>query len=160
VRTVGSRLYGVIGDGGVLRELRHPTMHPMEPLRDGFGICCVRTQLAMDEPLAGLEQELPHLTESVRGYAEVVSRRSPVIYVMVENDVQGACGWRAGRLELGPLRSYGDAPKRRLLRRGEAGAINSALRWLGVPRRRGADRVESLGLADREEWEPREPRPT
>jgi hypothetical protein len=155
VRTVGSRLYGVIGDGGVLGELRHPTMHPMQPLEEGYGLCCVRTQVAMDEPLARLAHELPHLTESVLGYAEVVSHRAPVIYVMAEDDTQGACGWSAGRLELGPLRSYGAAAPRRLLRRREAGAINVALKWLGVPRRRGEDRLHSLGLADRDEWEPR-----
>jgi hypothetical protein len=150
------RLYGVIGDGGVLGELRHPTMHPMLPLRHGYGLCCVRTQIAMDEPLAGLPQELPHLTESVRGYAEVVSLRAPMIYVMAEDEAQGACGWRAGRLELGPLRTYGDEPpRRRLLQRGDAGAINAALRWLGAPRRRGEDRLRTLGLAERDEWEPR-----
>jgi len=157
VRTVG-RLYGVIGDDGVLGELRHPTMHPMQPLRHGYGLCHVRTQVAMDEPLARLPHELPHLTESVRGYAEELSRRSPVIYVMAEDDTQGACGWRAGRLELGPLRSYGDEPpRRRLLRRAEPGAINAALRWLGAPNKHGVDRLHAIGLADREEWEPRRP---
>jgi hypothetical protein len=152
VLTVGGRLYGVIGDGGALGELRHPTMHPMQPLRCGLGLCHVRTQVAMDEPLA---LELPHLTESVLGYAEVVSRQAPVIYVMVEDDDQAACGWRDGRLELGPLRSYGDDQGRRPFWRSEAGAVNAGLRWLGVPRRRGVDRFEAVGLADREEWEPR-----
>lgn len=146
------RLYGVIGDGEVLGELRHPTMHAMQPLRLGYGLCHVRTQVAMDEPLA---LELPHLTESVLGYAEVVSRESPVIFVMAEGDAQGACGWSAGRLELGPLRSYGgDAHWRRLLQRPETGAVNAALRWLGVPRRRGEDRFTTVGLADRDDWEP------
>jgi hypothetical protein len=156
VRTVGRRLYGVIGVAGALGELRHPTMHPMQPLPHGYGLCCVRTQIAMDEPLARLAHELPHLTESVLGYAEVLSRQAPVIYVMAEDDVQGACGWRAGRLELGPLRSDGsEPPRRRLLRRQEAGAINAALRWLGVPRRLRHDRLRALGLADRDDWEPR-----
>ena len=69
---------------------------------------------------------------------------------------QGACGWRAGRLELGPLRSYGaDAPPRRLLlRRPEAGALNTALRWLGVEHRRGEDRFTAIGLGERSDWEP------
>ena len=133
-------------------------MHPMQPLHHGYGLCCVRTGVAMDEPLAQLPNELPHLTESVLGYAEVVSQGAPVVYVMVEGEVQGACGWVAGRLELGPLRSYGDEPpRRRLLRRAETGAIDAALRWLGVPRRRGSDRLRALGLDERDEWEPRAP---
>jgi hypothetical protein len=154
---VDGSLYGVIGDGEVLAGLRHPTMHPMQPLRQGLGLCHVRTQVAMDEPPAPLPEELPHLTESVLGYVEVVSREVPVIYVVAEAGAEAACGFRAGRLELGPLHSRaGDpAPRRRLLRRREEpGAINAALRWLGVPRHRGADRLTVVGLADRRSWEP------
>ena len=151
------QLYGVIGDGGILGTLRHPTMHPMEPLRLGLGLCHVRTQVALDEPRAPLPDALPLLTDSVLGYVEVVSREVPVIYVVAEDGGEAACGWRAGELELAPLRSLaGDAPPRAgLLRRAEEpGAINAALRWLGVPRQRGADRVTVVGLADRERWEP------
>jgi hypothetical protein len=154
---VHGQLYGVIGDGGVLGSLRHPTMHPMQPLRRGLGLCHVRTQVALDEPRAPLVDALPLLTESVLGYVEVVSREGPVIYVVAADGGEAACGWRAGELELAPLRSLaGDAPARGgLLRRAdEPGAINAALRWLGVPRQRGADRATVVGLTDRERWEP------
>jgi hypothetical protein len=154
---VVGRLYCVIGDAGVLGSLRHPTMHPMQPLREGLGLCHVRIQVAMDEPPAQLPEELPHFTESVLGYVEVVSRDTPVIYVAAEAGAEVACGFRAGRLELGPLHSRAGEPppSRRLLRRREEpGAIDAALRWLGVPRRRGADRVTVVGLADRATWEP------
>ena len=133
-------MYGVIGDGGVLGGLRHPTMHPMPPLGHGLGLCRVRTQVAMDEPPAALPEPLPRLTESVRGYLEAVSRETPVIYAVIEADEQAACGWRDGRLELGPLRGCG-AP-RKLFRRGEAGAVDAALHWLGAPR------AEALHLGD------------
>ena len=150
------QLYGVIGDEGVLGSLRHPTMHPMQRLRRGLGLCHVRTQVALDEPRAPLH-DVPLLTESVLGYVEVVSRDTPVIYVVAEAGDEAACGWRAGRLELGPVRSApGDPPARHgLLRRvEEPGAINAGLRWLGVGRERGADRATVVGLAERERWEP------
>lgn len=157
MHTVDGQLYGVIGDSQVLGGLRHPTMHPMEPLRRGLGLCHVRTQVALDEPPARLPEELTHLTESVLGYAEVVSRDVPVIYVVAEPERQAACGWRGGRLELSPLHSRpGDPPPLTsiLRRREEPGAINAALRWLGVPRQRGSDRFTVVGLADRATWEP------
>jgi hypothetical protein len=137
---VARGLYGVIGDREVLGGLRHPTMHPMQPLGHGLGLCHVRTQVAMDEPPAALPDPLPRLTESVLGYLEVVSCETPVIYAVIEDDEQAACGWRDGRLELGPLRGCG-AP-RTLFRRGEPGAVDAALRRLGAPR------AEALHLAD------------
>ena len=140
-------LYGVVGNGGVLGGLRHPTMHAMQQLGFGYGLCRVRTQVALDEPLADLEAPLPRLTESVLGYLEVVSVQTPVIYVVAQGDDQAAAGWHDGELMLGPLRTAGDAPRRRLFGRGEAGAINAGLRWLGVPNRRGSDRFAAVGLA-------------
>jgi hypothetical protein len=130
-------------------------MHPMQPLRHDLGLCHVRTQVAMDEPPAWPADPLPRLTEPVLGYLEVVSRETPVIYVVIEGDDQTACGWNAGRLRLGPLRSQGGPPPRRLFRRPDAGAIDAALHWLGVPRARGSDRLEACGLAEQREWEPR-----
>jgi hypothetical protein len=159
---VGYELYGVIGDRTVLGGLRHPTMHPMRALRDGLGLCAVRTQVAMDEPLAALPESVPHLTESVLGYAKVLSERTPVIYVAADFSdgigEQAACGWSAGRLELGPLRSHHDgppSPARGLLRRPReaTGAIDAALAWLGVQRPRRTDRFAAVGLAERHEWE-------
>ena len=147
---MAATVYGVIGDGGVLGGLRHPSMHPMQPLQLGLGLCHVRTQVAMDEPLARLPDELPRLTESVLGYVTAVSERTPVIYVVCDGGEQAAAGWRAGELELGPLRSGCDL-RRRLFRRGEAGAIDTALGWLGV--RRSRDRLAAVGLEQRV-WEP------
>ncbi len=139
-------LYGVVGNGGVLGGLRHPSMHAMQPLGFGYGLCRVRAQVAMDEPLADLAAPLPRLTESVLGYLEVVSVQTPVIYVAAEGDDQAAAGWHDGELTLGPLRTEGEATRRRLFRRGEDGAINAALGWLGVPNRRGSDRFAAVGL--------------
>jgi hypothetical protein len=150
---VAATLYGVVGHGDVLGGLRHPTMHAMQPLRHGLGLCHVRTQLAMDEPLARLPDELPRLTESVLGYVMALSERAPVIYVACDGDEEAAAGWRGGRLELGPLRSRGDPPRRRF-GRGDAGAIDAALGWLGVRRLRGRDRLHAVGLAEQRAWEP------
>ena len=98
-------VYGVIGDGGVLAGLRHPTMHPVQPLLHGLGLCHVRTQVAMDEPLVSLPDMLPRLTESVFGYVAEVSERTPVIYVACDGEEEAAAGWRDGELELRPLSS-------------------------------------------------------
>jgi len=150
---VAPTLYGVIGDRVVLGGLRHPTMHPMQPLIGGLGLCHVRTQVAMDEPPAPLAVELPRLTESVLGYVEVVSESTPVVYVAWESDGQGAAGWRGGQLVLGPLTGDSELPRHRV-RRPDEGPIDAALGWLGVRRRRGRDRAEAIGLLEREVWEP------
>jgi hypothetical protein len=105
----------------------------------------------MDEPSAAVG--LPRLTESVLGYVQVVSERTPVVYVAWEGDEQAAAGWREGRLALGPLTGESELP-RRVLRRPDNGPVDAALGWLGVRRRRGRDRVESVGLLERELWEP------
>ena len=146
-------VYGVIGDGGVLGGLRHPTMHPVQPLLYGLGLCHVRTQVAMDEPLARLPDVMPRLTESVLGYVAVLSEQTPVIYVACDGDEEAAAGWRGGELELRPLAGPCVVQRRRL-RRPEAGAIDSALGWLGVRRARGRDRLRAVGLAERQVWEP------
>ena len=144
-------LYGVIGDAGVLDGLRHPTMHPMQPLLQGLGLCHVRTQVAMDEPLVQFPEELPRLTVSVLGYVEEVSERTPVIYLACGDDMEAAAGWRGGRLALGPLTPGSRLPRHGLLRRREAGPADAALGWLGVG---GRDRLAAVGLRERDEWEP------
>ena len=147
------RLYGVIGNGVVLGGLRHPSMHGMQLLPCGFGLCHVRIQVAMDEPLAELPDALPRLTESVLGYLEVVSEQAPVVYLAADGDSEAAGGWHGGALELGPLRSgRGTAP--RLFRRRETGAVNAALEWIHAPRSNGRDRAATLGLTQRDDWDP------
>jgi hypothetical protein len=157
---VGYLLYGVIGDAGVLGELRHPTMHPMQPLGCGLGVCLVRTEMADDEPPA--EINLLYLTDPVAGYAAALSERAPVIYVAADffggvGD-QAACGWSGGQLAFGPLHSHHDerpSPARGLFRRPRAptGAIDEALEWLGVQRPRRTDRFAAVGLDARHDWE-------
>jgi hypothetical protein len=156
---VGYQLYGVIGDADVLGELRHPTMHPMQALRCGLGVCLVRTEVAHEEPQ---ESEVHYLTDPVAAYAATLSERTPVIYVAADffggvGD-QAACGWSGGRLMLGPLHSHHDEtphPARGLFRRPRAatGAIDEALAWLGVERPRRTDRFAAVGLDARHDWE-------
>jgi hypothetical protein len=142
---VAATVYGVIGNSGILGGLRHPTMHPMQPLQRGLGLCHVRTQVVLDEPPG----ELPRLTESVLGYVAAVSQRTPVIYVACDGQEEAAAGWRDGALVLGPLRSRCDL-RRRLVGR-EFGAIDDGLRWLGV---RGRSRAKAVGLEEQDQWEP------
>jgi hypothetical protein len=157
---VGYRLYGVIGDGGILGTLRHPSMHAMRELRHGLGLCAVRTQAVDDEPVADAPGRLLYLTVSVLDYTRELSHRTPVVYVTAEFSGgagrQAACGWSEGTLALGPLTSHHDRPPRRFRRiaRADTGAIDTALGWLGVPRRRGRDRFEAVGLGERRDWEP------
>jgi hypothetical protein len=157
---VGFQLHGVIGDATVLGELRHPTMHPMQELSCGLGVCLVRTEVAADEPQS--EIGLLYLTEPVAAYAAGLSERTPVIYVAADffggvGD-QAACAWSGGRLALGPLHSHHDEtphPARGLFRRPRAatGAIDEALAWLGVERPRRTDRFAAVGLDARHDWE-------
>jgi hypothetical protein len=128
-------------------------MHPMQPLIGGLGLCHVRTQVAMDEPRAQLPLPLPRLTESVVGYVEVLSERTPVAYVAWDGDEQGAAGWRGGRLAFGPFNEESALPRHRF-RRPDTGPVDAALGWLGVRRRRGRERAEAIGLLEREVWEP------
>jgi hypothetical protein len=159
---VGYRLFGVIGDGESLDGLRHPSMHPVHELRHGLGLCAVRTRAVLDDPVADAPGQLLYLTSSVLDYIEAVSQRTPVVYVTAEfaggTGDQAACGWSEGALALGPLTSHHERPPRspRSFRRvvpEDTGAIDAALGWLGVPQRRGCDRFEAVGLADRREWE-------
>jgi hypothetical protein len=155
---VGYLLYGVIGAASVLGELRHPSMHPMQPLRHGLGVCPVRTELAKDDPPAEMPDELYHLTEPVVGYAKALSARTPVIYASAEfhggDGEQGACGWAEGRLAFGPVVTIFDITTRtRWRRRPQYGAINEALAWLGVPKPRRGDRFAAVGLGERHDWE-------
>jgi len=159
---VGYLLYGVIGDAGVLAELRHPSMYPMRPLHCGLGLCLVRTEVVKDEPPAEIADALMYLTEPVAGYAETLSQRTPVIYVAADffggiGD-QAACGWADGRLAFGPQQSHHDErpeAARGLFRRPRepTGAIDAALEWLGVERPRRMDRFEVVGLGERHDWE-------
>ena len=159
---MGYQLYGVIGDAGVLGELRHPTMHPMQELRCGLGVCLVRTEVAEEEPQAEISDALAYLTEPVAAYAAGLSERTPVIYVAADFSGgvgdQAACGWSGGRLALGPVHSHHDEPPHPahgLVRRPRAatGAIDEALEWLGVERPRRTDRFTAVGLDARHDWE-------
>ena len=152
-------LYAVIGQASVLGALRHPSMHPMLPLRRGLGLCSVNLEAVADEPPAGMPDELYHLTEPVVGYATSMSERTPVIYASAEfhggDGEQAACGWTGGRLAFGPVVSIFDATTHALWRRRpQGGAINEALAWLGVPKPRRGDRFEAVGLAERRDWWP------
>ena len=152
-------LYAVIGEATVLGGLRHPSMHPMLPLRAGLGLCSVNTSVAADEPPAEMPDELYYLSEPVAGYAKVLSERTPVIYASAEfhggDGEQGACGWAGGELEFGPVVSIHDVSTRaRWRRHRQSGAINEALAWLGVPKPRRGDRFDAVGLSKRRAWEP------
>ena len=159
---MGYQLYGAIGNGGILATLRHPSMHAMHQLRRGLGLCAVRTEAVNDEPLADVPGPLLYLTVSVLDFVTEISHRTPVVYVTAEffggvGD-QAACGWSAGTLALGPLTTHHDRPPRaprsfRRVVREDTGAIDTALGWLGVPRRRGRDRFQAVGLADQRDWE-------
>ena len=66
------------GTAGSSAGLRHPTMHPMQPLEARAGSVPRAARRSCSTSRRG---ELPRLTESVLGYVAAVSERTPVIYV-------------------------------------------------------------------------------
>lgn len=129
------------------------------PLRLGFAFLPVTKELAGDDKPAPFEH-LERLTERLGAWAEAQSASFPVAYV--ETDYFGGCGWQAavawagGHVVFGPVRTA-DLPEAGkfvptpLLE----GAINRAVRHLGVERGSVRDEFDALGLGrnrSNKEW--------
>ena|SRR5436190_8542052 len=120
------------------------------PLALGFGFLPVTEQLAGDDEPAPFEH-LERLTSRLGEWAEEQSRQFPLAYV--ETDYFGGDGWQAaiawagGEVVFGPVRTtdlweggkYVPTP---LL----DGAVNRAVRLLGVERGTARDEFDALGL--------------
>jgi hypothetical protein len=116
----------------------------------GFGFLPVRELLAGDEELAPYEH-LERLTARLSAWAEEQSCIFPLVYI--ETDYFGGDGWQAamawvgGRAIFGPVRTSdewegGKFVPTPLLE----GAINQAVRHLGVKRGAARDEFDALGL--------------
>jgi hypothetical protein len=120
------------------------------PVSLGYGFLPVTDQLASDDEPAPFEH-LERLTTRLGAWAEDQSRHFPLAYV--ETDYFGGDGWQAamawtnGRVVFGPVRTSdlwegGKFIPTPLLE----GAINRAVRHLGVERGTAQDEFDALGL--------------
>ena len=122
----------------------------MVPLGLGFGFLPATEQLAGDDEPAPFEH-LERLTVRLGEWAESFSAACPLAYVETDyfggDGGQAAVAWTAGRLAFGPAltRDYwegGNFHQTPLL----DGAINQAVRLLGVDRGAVRDEFDALGL--------------
>jgi hypothetical protein len=147
---MGHHIRGFIAAEGELRRAALDLLGArVVPLRLGFAFLPVTGQLAGDEakPFEHLEQ----LTERLAQWAGAQSRRFPLAYVETDyfggDGGQAAVAWSGGEVVFGPLRTM-DRPEggkfvpTPLLE----GAINRAVRHLGVERGDARDEFDALGL--------------
>jgi hypothetical protein len=129
-----------------LSSLRHARV---VPLGQGLGLAPITDELfdeitgeiqaAGDDPHPGLRKMSPGLAE----LAVRLSDRTPVAYIETDyfggKGAQAAIAWDRGRVVVGPLNTGDGTPSAR-------GAINRALRYLGVALPTRAGRVVSRVL--------------
>ena len=120
------------------------------PLALGFGFLPVTQQLAGDDEPAPFEH-LDRLTARLGQWAAEQSRLFPLAYVETDYfggvGLQAAIAWKNGRPAFGPVRTTD------LWERGRSiptplldGAINQAVRHIGVARGEAQDEFDALGL--------------
>jgi hypothetical protein len=129
------------------------------PLSLGFGFLPVTEQLAGDDEPAPFEH-LERLTARLGAWAEEQSRTFPLAYV--ETDYFGGDGWQAAMAWVGGGAVFGPVRTSDLWEGGKfvptpllEGAINRAVRHLGVERGAARDEFDALGLGrhrDNESW--------
>jgi len=125
-------------------------------LKSGFGFLPITDEFAGDEESVPFEQ-LHQLTSRLVNWATRVSATFPL--ACVETEYFGGCGWQTaiawvnGHVAFGPIRTFDlpEHPPTPLL----GGAINQALRLIGVERGMARDEFDALGLGDHrsnEKW--------
>jgi hypothetical protein len=125
-------------------------------LVEGFGFVPLTQDVASwDDPAAEYEY-LDRLTAAMAAWAVEQSRRFPIAYV--QTDYHGGTGsqcavvWRDGVVSFGPVETVDTYEKATPLL---DGAINRAVRFLGVERGHARVEFEALGLnlyRDNEDW--------
>jgi len=120
------------------------------PLALGFAFLPVTEQLAGDEEPVPFVQ-LGGLTARLSTWAEEQSRGFPLVYV--ETDYFGGDGWQAAMTWVGGSAVFGPVRTADLWEGGKfvptpllEGAINRAVRHLGVERGSALDEFDALGL--------------
>lgn len=136
---MGYTLQGLLLDAGAAR---HPLELPAVPLAHGLLLVPVTDAVFDALPAVPLRGEGLERFWKLNGALEAMlmaaSQLGRAAYIEAEffggQGDQTAAGWRAGRLAWGPEQTRG------------AGAVNQALRWLGVPPVPGGDEFEAAGL--------------
>ena len=126
------------------------------PLHLGYGFLPLTQDVASwDDPAAEYEY-LDRLTAPIAAWAVEQSRQFPLAYI--QTDYHGGTGsqcaavWRDGTLRFGPVETVDEYQAMTPLLEG---AINRAVRFLGVDRGQVRDEFEALGLnlyRDNEDW--------
>jgi hypothetical protein len=120
------------------------------PLSVGYGFLPVTEELASDDEPAPFEY-LERLTARLGAWAESASAAFPLAYV--ETDYFGGDGWQAALAWVGGRAAFGPVRTSDLWEGGKFiptplldGAINRAVRLLGVNRGSVRDEFDALGL--------------
>jgi len=149
--SMGHHINGFIARGDeLLKAAERLPGALVKSLSMGYGFLPVTEDLAGDDDPAPFG-DLERLTTRLGAWAEEVSGEFPLAYVETEyfggEGSQAAMVWAAGEVVFGPvrtsdLREGGNSSARKLL----DGAINRALRHLGVNRGAVRDEFDALGL--------------
>jgi hypothetical protein len=128
------------------------------PATHGFVEEVARADLASAERAFG---QFEFLTPSVAALATNASRISPVVYIETEYfggiGAQAAIVWMNGEVVFGPLitKNFDEGLQGVLVTSLSEGAINQALRSIGIARGEHADEFDALGLGqcrNTEDW--------
>jgi hypothetical protein len=125
-------------------------------LGGGFGFLPLTDEVARLEDPASEFAQFHRLTEPMVAWALAQSHRFPIAYIETDyfggDGAQASVMWRNGSVDFGPIETVDDHAHRTPL---EKGAINQAVRRLGVQRGNALDEFEALGLGnfrDNEDW--------
>jgi hypothetical protein len=144
---MGYTLEALIASTAVFAAVPPSLMHvKVVSLAQGLSLVPVTGELHDELGLTRAKpfEEFWLLSQNLAEFAATLSQQGKVVYVEADYfggvGTQATVGWHRGHVDLGPL--YG-----------EGGAINEALRWLGIKRDGFLDEFEAVGLRQHRETE-------
>lgn len=153
---MGHRINGIVAAHGPLTAVARDVANASVcRLGLGFGFLPLMEEVASLDDLSAALQGLCLLTAPMASWAVEQSKNFPIAYIETEYfggiGRQSAAVWRNGTLVFGPEQTGNEDAATPLL----DGAINRAVRLLGVNRGNACDEFEALGLnkyRSNEDW--------
>jgi hypothetical protein len=150
---MGHNINGFIGLAAQLATAARALPHAhVCKLKHGFALLPLTNDIAPDDDPTTEYEHLVALTQPMVEWAKEHSSKLPLAYIETEyfggTGVQAAIMWDGGSVQFGPTQTSGAVPL-------SNGAINIALRRLGVPRGNSLDEFDALGLGihrDNDDW--------